>query len=237
MIIKDKSQAADQGTHGPILLAAWEAGETRVKVGGKEYEFVREPEPMEMYTGEELLAKALESHPEWRREQSAAAHRFMETVRDLALDRRVEMLRATDDDDLVDKLVYTLAALPNPARGAVDALHLVREHIEANRPVLTNEIVTDWYNERRRLGECCLDVLKVVAHRAAEYRSPPKGRAEKLGAIADSLPVSEEADAEVGRIMMATEERNEYQEIESSAVAGLRAENERLKRRAGESNG
>lgn len=117
MIIKDKQQAADQGTHGPILLAAWEAGEARVVVGGKEYEFVREPEPVEMYTDSEL-------------------------------ERR---------------------------RGTRDLIALITEHIEANRPVLTNEIVSGWYGEfceksARRFSVD--DACQYVAHRAAEYRSP-----------------------------------------------------------------
>lgn len=204
MKLTTKQQAADQGTHGPILLAAWEAGETRVTVGGKEYELVREAEPVVMYTGHELIAELSKAFPEHATAIASLANVFIDAT-SLILARRAEMLRALGDEELVEQVAQTIAGLGPLSEFAQAAIALVREHIEANRPVLTDEVKELRAENERLKGElsrwrtehaCCGSVDELYKKQDEINKLADLLRLARV----DQVEKSKELDARLARI-------------------------------------
>jgi plasmid stabilization system protein ParE len=162
---------------------AWESfgdGAQITTSNGDEFIITKAPEPVVMYTGHELIAKLSETFPEHSESIRPLANVFIDAIT-LILARRTEMLRAMGSEELAREVEFYLddtarasAAKQNHERGC-HLIALITEHIEANRPELTNSQIEMWEEEAQTLisqARYMGTVSEYIAHRAAEYRSP-----------------------------------------------------------------
>jgi len=200
MKIKSRKEAAEIRHDGKQkVLQLWDVGAERATLDGVDFEFIREPEPVVMYTGEQIRSwvRAMRMTTD---EESISAY---ESIITRILARRAEMLRAMGSEELVEQvtgLTYRYSAR--------EVIALVTEHIEANRPELTEDVIDGWLREFKGHGpDAALSSLgSFIAHRAAEYRSPAKSQ----------ISIGEARELALAQL----------------EITELRAENERLKKHA-----
>jgi len=189
---------------------------------GVDFEFIRTPKPVVMYTGHQLAGIV---EPDSHGSVMQVTVKELEHLRDLILTRRAEMLRAVGDDRLLGELERAYEEFyPGPANGdGILAVYaLVTEHIEANRPELTDEVIDGWLKEFKGHGpDAALSSLgSFIAHRTAEYKSNTDALRIKHGTELGAL------DAEYKKRVA---EFNSVTNTCDAEVKELRAENERLK--------
>lgn len=169
--ITNREIAATTKPHHNQLPELWDnTGISSVTLDGIAYEFIREPEPVVMYTGSQL-EKLFMDHEGTAPESHAH-------LRDLILARRAEMLRAMGSDELVGLCAEHIAATSETCEDewstARSAISLITEHIEAHRPELTDAVIDQWdreYTDTQPVDDG-RGFRRYIAHRAAEYRSP-----------------------------------------------------------------
>jgi hypothetical protein len=156
----------------------WTSNCSKAVFCGVDFEFIREPEPLLMYTGKELYDR-IEVPRGLIVDVEAGAQalhvllpKYLEAVRDNVLARRAEMLRAMGSEELVKRVEDAICSKKSLEITATSVISLITEHIEANRPELTDAECRYFETSAK---------LHYVARRAAEYRSPAKGGIDEIG--------------------------------------------------------